>query len=131
MTRLCVSPGEDAMTTTMLLPTVHGQTARVETLPSTDAKNRFAQLIERVARAGKPVVITRNARPAAIMLSMAEYERLVQAAPDPLASLQAGFDRLVDSMQTPEAAAGVDALFSSTPEQLGAAALRATHQDKP
>jgi antitoxin Phd len=119
------------MTTTMLLPTVHGQTARVETLPSTDAKNRFAQLIERVARAGKPVVITRNARPAAIMLSMAEYERLVQAAPDPLASLQAGFDRMVESMQAPEARAGVDALFSSTPEQLGAAALRAAHQDKP
>src|SRR5471030_1647353 len=113
---LCVSSGEDLiMTATMLLPTVHGQTTRVETLPSTDAKNGFAQLIERVARAGKPVVITRNARPAAVMLSIAEYERLVQAAPDPLASLQAGFDRLVASMQTPQAQAGVDALFSSTP----------------
>jgi prevent-host-death family protein len=118
------------MTTTMLLPTVHGQTARVETLPSTDAKNRFAQLIERVTRAGKPVVITRNARPAAVMLSIAEYERLVQAAPDPLASLQAGFDRLVASMQTPQAQASVDALFSSTPEQLGAAAVRAAAQNE-
>jgi prevent-host-death family protein len=118
------------MTATMLLPTVHGQTARVETLPSTDAKNHFAQLIERLARVGKPVVITRNARPAAVMLSMAEYERLVQAAPDPLASLQAGFDHLVASMQAPKAKAGVDALFISTPEQLGAAALRAAHQDK-
>jgi antitoxin Phd len=127
----CVSSGEDLiMTATMLLPTVHGQTTRVETLPSTDAKNRFAQLIERVTRAGKPVVITRNARPAAVMLSIAEYERLVQAAPDPLASLQAGFDRLVASMQTPQAQAGVDALFSSTPEQLGAAAVRAADQDK-
>jgi antitoxin Phd len=126
-----VSFGEDLiMTATMLLPTVHGQTTRVETLPSTDAKNRFAQLIERVTRASKPVVITRNARPAAVMLSMAEYERLVQAAPDPLASLQAGFDRLVASMQTPQAQAGVDALFSSTPEQLGSAAVRAAGQDK-
>ena len=118
------------MTATMLLPTVHGQTTRVETLPSTDAKNGFAQLIERVTSAGKPVVITRNARPAAVILSMAEYERLVQAAPDPLASLQAGFDRLVASMQTPQAQAGVDALFSSTPEQLGAAAVRAAGKDK-
>jgi len=33
-------------------------------------------------------------------------------------------------MQTPQAQAGVDALFSSTPEQLGAAAVQAADQDK-
>ncbi|TCV97637.1 prevent-host-death family protein [Luteibacter rhizovicinus] len=118
------------MSQTIALPGLHGQTANLESLPSTEAKNGFAQLLERVTRSARPVVITRNARPAAVMLSVEEYARLVQAAPDPLAPLQADFDRLVAGMRTLRAQASVDALFGATTEQLGAAAARAAGKGK-
>lgn len=99
-------------------------------IASRDAKNCFAQLIERVARQSDPVIITRNARPAAALLSVAEYERLIHAIPDPLATLHADFDRPVATMQTPAARAGVDALFTTTRAQLGAAAEKIAESGK-
>ena len=92
-------------------------------LASSDAKNGFAALLERVLRKPEPVVITRNARPTAVMLSVEAYERLVEAVPDPLAPLTAEFDALLARIQTPAAKSAVDALFTATPEQLGEAAV--------
>lgn len=103
----------------------HALLADLPTMPSSEAKNGFAQLLEQVGRRTKPVVITRNARPAAVMLSVDEYERLVRAVPDPIASLSADFDRLVATMQTPAGQGSVDALFGATPSELGAAAAKA------
>lgn len=103
----------------------HALLADLPTMPSSEAKNGFAQLLERVGRRAKPVVITRNARPAAVVLSVDEYERLVRAAPDPLANLSADFDRLVATMQAPAGQGSVDALFSATPAELGVAARKA------
>ena len=97
---------------------------RLPTMASSDAKNGFAALLERVLRKPEPVVITRNARPTAVMLSVEAYERLVEAVPDPLARLTVEFDALVARMQTPAAQSAVDALFTTTPEQLGEAAVR-------
>ncbi|MCX7512200.1 type II toxin-antitoxin system Phd/YefM family antitoxin [Frateuria hangzhouensis] len=103
----------------------HTLLAELPTMPSSEAKNGFAQLLEQVGRRAKAVVITRNARPAAVMLSVDEYERLVRAVPDPLASLSADFDRLVATMQAPAGQGSVDALFDSAPGDLGAAAAKA------
>jgi antitoxin Phd len=116
--------------TTITLSAPHGQTTQVEAMASTEAKNGFAQLLARVTGNRGPVVITRNARPAAVMLSVEEYERLVQATPDPLASLQARFDTLVGTMQTPAGIQAVDALFAATPAQLGDAAAKAASKGK-
>lgn len=52
-----------------------------------------------------------------------------QIVPDPLASLRKGFELLLAEMQTPEAKAGVDALFAATPAELGAAAVKAARTD--
>ncbi len=65
--------------------TTHTPLDRLPTMASSDAKNGFAALLERVLRKPEPVVITRNARPTAVMLSIEAYERLVEAVPDPLA----------------------------------------------
>lgn len=111
--------------TTMLLSTDSGQTARIDTLPSSDAKNGFAELIESVARSGKPVLITRNKRPAAVMLSVEEYQRLLSATVDPLAPLRDRFEAIVASMQNEPAKRAVDTLFGATPAQLGRAAVKA------
>ena len=104
--------------------TIHTPLDRLPTLASSDAKNGFAALLERVLRKPEPVVITRNARPTAVMLSIEAYERLVEAVPDPLARLTAEFDALLARMQTPAAKAAVNALFAATPAELGAAAVR-------
>jgi antitoxin Phd len=105
-----------------------GSATKITSVPSSDAKKGFASLIQRVVRTNKPVVITRNNQPTAVLLSVDEYERLVEAAPDPLASLRKEFDQLLAAMQTPKAKAGVDALFAATPAQLGATAVKAARQ---
>jgi hypothetical protein len=96
-----------------------GAAGQAVSVPSSEAKKGFANLIERVVRTNKPVVV---------MLSVGAYERLVAAAPDPLAGLRREFDQLLATMQTPKAKAGAEALFAATPAQLGAAAVKAARK---
>lgn len=99
--------------------------ARLKTVTSSEAKNGFAELIERVARSSEPVLITRNNRPAAVVISVDEYRQLVDAAPDPLAPLRDRFAAIVAGMQGDAGKQAVDALFAATPAQLGKAAAKA------
>ena len=43
---------------------------------ATDVKNKFGQMLEAVM--SEPVAIEKNGRPVAVMMSMAEYERLIE-----------------------------------------------------
>jgi antitoxin Phd len=43
---------------------------------ATDVKNKFGQMLEAVM--SEPVTIEKNGRPVAVIMSMAEYERLVE-----------------------------------------------------
>jgi prevent-host-death family protein len=43
---------------------------------ATDVKNKFGQMLETVM--SEPVAIEKNGRPVAVMMSMAEYERLME-----------------------------------------------------
>jgi prevent-host-death family protein len=43
---------------------------------ATDVKNKFGQMLETVM--SEPVAIEKNGRPVAVMMSMAEYERLIE-----------------------------------------------------
>ncbi len=99
--------------------------SEITSIPSSDAKKGFANLIRRVVRTNEPVLITRNSHPTAVLLSLDEYKRLIESIPDPLANLRDQFDQQLAAMQTAKAKAGVDALFASTPRQLGKAALKA------
>jgi prevent-host-death family protein len=47
-------------------------------ISSLDAKNRFGQLLEAVQRA--PVTVTKQGRPAAVVLSVEDYQRMRGAA---------------------------------------------------
>ena len=98
--------------------------SKLPTIASSDAKKGFAALLERVQYRAETVVITRSAKPAAVVISVDEYTRLLDAAPNPLKALEAHFDHMVAHMQTPAAKAGVDALFGASPEELSAAAVR-------
>ncbi len=50
----------------------------MRTISSLDAKNRFGQLLEAVQRA--PVTVTKQGRPAAVVLSVEDYDRMRGAA---------------------------------------------------
>ena len=51
--------------------------SRMKTVPATEAKNRFGAMLDAAQR--EPVVIRRQERDVAVLLSMADYERLRSA----------------------------------------------------
>ena len=70
----------------------------MKTISAIEAKNRFGQLLEAARR--EPVTVTKQGRPAAVMLSIEDFERMRGAA---RASLLESMRR----MQQEAAAAGL------------------------
>jgi hypothetical protein len=60
-----------------------------------------------------------------VLLSYTEFEALTASTTPALDDLSERFDKLLATMQTPEAKAGVAAAFDTTPDELGAAAVKA------
>lgn len=78
----------------------------METLPLADVKNRLSEVVDRVARQNDRVTITRNGRPAAILLSPDDLESLeetlaILSDPKQLAALGRGLADL-DAGRTTE-----------------------------
>jgi len=105
----------------------HGQIIPIATVAATKAKNEFGTILEQTLHDGA-VAITRHEDPKAVLLSMAEFESLVQDRNIPLDELSQTFDELLSRMQTPRARTGVEAAFSASPEELGRAAVTAARQ---
>ncbi|HET7921659.1 MAG TPA: type II toxin-antitoxin system Phd/YefM family antitoxin [Gammaproteobacteria bacterium] len=107
----------------MSTPTVRDSRNRaVESFSATTAKNAFGTVLERALTKGM-VTITKRDKARAVLLSMEEYEALLERAPDPLKTLGAEFDALVKRMQSPKARAAGKALFKATSAKLGKAAV--------
>jgi prevent-host-death family protein len=49
-------------------------------LPLAEVKASFSQLIDQVVKRGEPLLITRNGRPAAVLLGADEYDSLRETA---------------------------------------------------
>jgi prevent-host-death family protein len=47
----------------------------VRTLPATEVKNRFGKVLREVAKSGGPILIERDGKPVAVIMSVREYER--------------------------------------------------------
>jgi prevent-host-death family protein len=103
-----------------------GKLVDVPVVAATRLKNEFGTVFEEAAVNGA-VVITRHSTPRAVLLSYAEFEALTASATPALNDLSERFDELLATMQTPEAKAGVAAAFDATPDELGAAAVKAAH----
>lgn len=99
----------------------------ITSITATEAKNRFARVLESAIEHGA-VVITKHDEPKAVLLSMREYNALTGAGKAKLDTLTAQFDRLLDSMQADTARAGVLAAFEASPAQLGKAAVAAARK---
>jgi prevent-host-death family protein len=71
----------------------------METLPLADVKNRLSEVVERVASQHDRVTITRNGRPAAVLVSPDDLESLeetlsILSNPRELAGLRRGLAEL-------------------------------------
>lgn len=94
-----------------------GERVDIPSIASTDVKNAFGTMLDRVAGGG-PVAITRHDAPRAVLLAFAEFQSRMQA----LDVLDAEFDGLVERLQTRK---GLAAALDATPAVLGRAAVKA------
>nr|WP_254893612.1 type II toxin-antitoxin system prevent-host-death family antitoxin [Mycobacterium malmoense] len=101
-----------------------GKLVDAPTVTASRLRNEFGTVFEQAALGGA-VVITKHDTPRAVLLSYAEFVALVESATPALDDLSERFDELLATMQTPKAKAGVAAAFDATPEELGAAAVKA------
>ena len=101
-----------------------GRLVDVPTVTASRFKNEFGTVFEQATLDGA-VLITKHDTPKAVLLSYAEFEALTKSTTPVLDDLSERFDKLLATMQTPEAKAGVAAAFNATPQELGAAAVKA------
>ena len=101
-----------------------GTLVDIPTVAATQVKNEFGTIFEQ-ASLGGAVAITKHNTPKAVLLSYAEFEALTKASMPALDDLSDEFDRLLESMQTPQSKTAMAAAFDATPEQLGRAAVKA------
>jgi prevent-host-death family protein len=113
------------------LPATHTRptSTKRSSFTATEAKNEFGLLLER-AISGEAVVITKHETPKAVLISMDEYHTLKCSSPGILDELTAEYDAMLAEMQTRKSRDGVRDLFSSTPEQLGRAAVNGVKQQR-
>ena len=107
-----------------------GELVDVASIASTDAKNSFGTMLDRVM-AGSPVAITRHDAPRAVLISYEEFQSLARGRTQALDALDAEFDDLLARMQTAKAKEGMADAFAATPAMLGRAALKAARVVKP
>jgi PHD/YefM family antitoxin component YafN of YafNO toxin-antitoxin module len=77
----------------------------------------------------KAIAILRHKMPDAVLISANDYVEFMKLRRERLNFLSQRYDELVARMQTPQSAAGVDALFNASPEDLGRAAVAAATRD--
>ena len=104
-----------------------GDLVEIPEVAATQAKNTFGELLDRVAASGV-IAITRHDTPKAVLLSFEEFESLSSARSETLDALSAGFEDLLERMQTPDARKGMDVAFNADPAALGRAAAKAARR---
>jgi prevent-host-death family protein len=100
-----------------------GELVEPAKISSSDAKNRFGKILERVTEEGGVAITLRN-ETKFVVISVETYHRLARADSRSLNTLTDEFDALLDRMQEPGSRAAMERAFSMTPEELGQAARR-------
>ncbi len=52
-----------------------------KTLSATEVKNRFGRVLREVSLSGGPIIVERDSKPVAVILSIDEYERVFRSKP--------------------------------------------------
>ena len=92
-------------------------------IPASQAKNRFATVLENVSK-GQEVFITKHNAPKAVVISVERFRTLSAATSSVLDRLTAEFDARLARMQSPEAQGALERAFHASPTDLGRAAVR-------
>ena len=100
-----------------------GELVEPAQISSSDAKNGFGRILERVTKEGGVAITLRN-EPKFVVISVETYQRMAHADSRSLNTLTDEFDALLDRMQEPGVRAAMERAFSMTPEELGHAARR-------
>jgi antitoxin Phd len=100
-----------------------GELVEAAKISSSDAKNGFGRILERVTKEGGVAITLRN-EPKFVLISVETYQRMARADSRSLNTLTDEFDALLDRMQQPGMRAAMERAFSMTPEELGHAARR-------
>jgi antitoxin Phd len=101
-----------------------GELIEIPEVTSTQAKNTFGELLDRVAVSGA-VAITRHDVPKAVLLSYEEFESLSSARAETLDALSTKFEGLLERMQSPAVRKGMETAFNASPIALARAAAKA------
>jgi len=94
---------------------------------ATEVKNEFGRILEKAIQ-GETVVITKHDRPKAVLISVDHFNALKHAPEVKLDTLSGEFDALLARMQSAQARTAMKAAFSSSPQQLGKAAVLAARK---
>jgi len=89
---------------------------------ATEFKQHFGKYLD--AARSRRVIIERQGRPAAVLISFEEYEILDPAASQVIDVLTGEFDSLVSRMQRPEFHDAMKRAFEASPQGLGKAHRR-------
>ena len=108
---------------TIRIRNARGELVQPATVSSSDAKNRFGKILERVTEEGGVAITLRN-EPKFVVISVETYQRMARADSRSLDTLTDEFDALLDRMQAPGTRAAMERAFNMTPEELGHAARR-------
>jgi len=100
-----------------------GELVEPAKISSSDAKNGFGRILERVTKEGGVAITLRN-EPKFVVISVETYQRMARADSRSLNTLTEEFDALLDRMQEPGVRPAMERAFSMTPEELGHAARR-------
>jgi antitoxin Phd len=95
-----------------------------ESFTITEFKERAREVIDLVED-HKAVAILRHKKADAVLISAGDYVEFMKLRRERLNFLSQRYDEMVARMQSAESAAGVDALFSASPDELGSAAVAA------
>jgi len=111
------------MSSVIRIRNVRGELVEPAKISSSDAKNGFGRILERVTKEGGVAITLRN-EPKFVVISVETYQRMAQADSRSLNTLTDEFDALLDRMQEPGVRAAMERAFSMTTEELGRAARR-------
>lgn len=100
-----------------------GELVEPAKISSSDAKNRFGKILERVTEEGGVAITLRN-EPKFVVISVETYQRLARADARALNTLTEEFDALLDRMQEPGQRNAMERAFNMTPAELGQVAQK-------
>jgi prevent-host-death family protein len=101
-----------------------GEEVTAPAFTATEARNQIARVIETTLQQGV-TTITKHDTVKVVLLSMDEFNALVERSAGRLDTLRAEFDAQLTRMQAPGVRKRMQAAFDASPAKLGVAAVKA------